>query len=93
MRGHSRRPHGHDGRGFSARSGDVVKAGAGTTRVRVLSLTRSIFRRSQTDQPFRRKDDGRMVRYRVVCERVQTGNRRQGAGQPLNAGEIHVGNL
>ena len=92
-RGHSRRPHGHDGRGFSARSGDVVKAGAGTARVRVLSLTRSIFRRSETDQPFRRKDDGRMVRYRVVCERVQTGDRRQGAGQPLNAGEIHVGNL
>jgi hypothetical protein len=92
-RGHSRRPHGHDGRGFSARSGDVVKAGAGTVRVRVLSLTRSIFRRSETDQPLRRKDDGRMVRYRIVCERVQTGDRRQGAGQPLNAGEIHVGNL
>ena len=71
----------------------MVKAGAGTARVRVLSLTRYIFRWSETDQPFRRKDDGCMVRHRVVCERVETGDRRQGAGQQLNAGEIHVGNL
>ena len=90
---HTKRPHGRDRRVSSARSGDVVKAGAGTACVSVLSLTRCIFRRSETDKPFRRKDDGRMVRYRVVCERVQPGDRRQGACRPLNAGEIHVGNL
>jgi len=48
-RGHTRRPHGLDRRLASARSGDVVKAGAWTACVRVLSLTRCIFRRSETD--------------------------------------------
>jgi len=57
--------------------------------VRVPSLMRCIRRRSETDQPSRRKNDGRMIRSLVVseCKRETAGREHVNR---LNVGEIHV---